>query len=226
MVVNLLGGSSLEILEPLAKILMINLVLSGDNAVVIAMASRNLRDDLKKKAIFFGTMGAVVFRIIFTVIVMYLMQLPFIHLIGGLLLLLVAYKLLVDVESEDTRIKIGSSLQEAIVIIIFADLLMSLDNVLGIVAVANNNMVLVIIGIILSIPIMLYASQFILRLMEKYSGVVYFGAALLAWTAGEMMLKEEVLHDYIRINATIEMVMLIGIVFITLSVGAFHRKYR
>ncbi|WP_083443641.1 YjbE family putative metal transport protein [Ornithinibacillus contaminans] len=216
----------MEILEPLAKILMINLVLSGDNAVVIAMASRNLRDDLKKKAIFFGTMGAVVFRIIFTVIVMYLMQLPFIHLIGGLLLLLVAYKLLVDVESEDTRIKIGSSLQEAIVIIIFADLLMSLDNVLGIVAVANNNMVLVIIGIILSIPIMLYASQFILRLMEKYSGVVYFGAALLAWTAGEMMLKEEVLHDYIRINATIEMVMLIGIVFITLSVGAFHRKYR
>ncbi len=101
----------MELLEPLVKILMINLILSGDNAIVIAMASRNLRQDLKQKAIVWGTLGAVIFRIAFTVIVMYLLKLPFIHLIGGILLLFVAYKLLVDKEAEENSVKVGNSLK-------------------------------------------------------------------------------------------------------------------
>ncbi|WP_245604706.1 YjbE family putative metal transport protein [Paucisalibacillus globulus] len=168
----------MEFIEPFVKILIINLILSGDNAVVIAMASRNLPSNLKSKAIIWGTVGAVLFRILFTVIVMYLLKLPYIHLIGGILLLLVAYKLLVEKEMEENKIKTGNSLKEAIVIIIFADMLMSLDNVLGIVAVAGNNMLLIISGIILSIPIMLFASQFILKIMEKYPFVIYIGSAL------------------------------------------------
>ncbi|MEN2766963.1 TerC family protein [Ornithinibacillus xuwenensis] len=216
----------MEFIEPLIKILLINIILSGDNAVVIAMASRNLPGHLKKKAIIWGTVGAVVFRIIFTIIIMYLLKLPYIHLIGGLLLLIVAYKLLVDKESDEAHIKVGSSLKEAIVIIIFADLLMSLDNVLGIVAVSNNNMLLIVIGIILSIPIMLFASHLILRLMENYPIIIYIGAALLAWTAGEMIVKEEFIQEIIVLNANMEYVLLLGIIVITLTVGGYQRRYR
>ncbi|MFS0673479.1 TerC family protein [Ornithinibacillus sp. 179-J 7C1 HS] len=216
----------MEFLEPLLKILLINLVLSGDNAIVIAMASRNLRGDLKKKAIVWGTFGAVLFRLIFTVIVMYLLNLPFIHLVGGLLLLIVAYKLLVAKESEESSVRVGNSLKEAIAIIILADLLMSLDNVLGIVAVSDGNMMLVFVGVILSIPIMLYASQFILRLMENFPVVVYFGAGLLAWTAGEMMIKEEFIQQNIPSGTSMETVLLMGIIVATLAIGGYQRKYR
>ncbi|MEN2465973.1 TerC family protein [Ornithinibacillus sp. JPR2-1] len=216
----------MELLEPLVKILMINLILSGDNAIVIAMASRNLRQDLKQKAIVWGTLGAVIFRIAFTVIVMYLLKLPFIHLIGGILLLFVAYKLLVDKEAEENSVKVGNSLKEAIVIIIFADVLMSLDNVLGIVAVSEGNMMLVIVGIILSIPIMLFASQFILRMMEHFPIVVYFGAGLLAWTAGEMMLEEEFIKQHVISGTSMELALLIGIIMATLSIGGYQRRYR
>lgn len=216
----------MEFLEPLLKILLINLVLSGDNAIVIAMASRNLRGDLKKKAIVWGTFGAVLFRLIFTVIVMYLLNLPFIHLVGGLLLLLVAYKLLVAKENEESSVRVGNSLKEAIIIIILADLLMSLDNVLGIVAVSDGNMMLVFVGVILSIPIMLYASQFILRLMENFPVVVYFGAGLLAWTAGEMMIKEEFIQQNIPSGTSMETVLLMGIIVATLAIGGYQRKYR
>ncbi|WP_084710733.1 TerC family protein [Ornithinibacillus californiensis] len=216
----------MELVEPFIKILMINLILSGDNAVVIAMASRNLREDLRKKAIVWGTFGAVFFRILFTVIVMYLLQLPFVHLIGGVLLLLVAYKLLVEKEPEESNVKVGNSLREAIVIIIFADLLMSLDNVLGIVAVSNNNMLLVILGIVLSIPIMLFASQFIIRMMDDFPVVVYFGAALLAWTAGEMMVKEAFVQQYLLNSRSMEMVLLAGVIVATLVIGGYQRKYR
>ncbi|WP_366480516.1 TerC family protein [Ornithinibacillus hominis] len=208
------------------KILMINLILSGDNAIVIAMASRNLRQDLKQKAIVWGTLGAVIFRIAFTVIVMYLLKLPFIHLIGGILLLFVAYKLLVDKEAEENSVKVGNSLKEAIVIIIFADVLMSLDNVLGIVAVSEGNMMLVIIGIILSIPIMLFASQFILRMMEHFPIVVYLGAGLLAWTAGEMMLEEEFIKQNVIAGTSMELALLIGIIMATLTIGGYQRRYR
>ncbi len=200
--------------------------MSGDNAVVIAMASRNLPSNLKNKAIVWGTVGAVVFRILFTVIVMYLLKLPYIHLIGGILLLVVAYKLLVDEEADESQIKVGNSLKEAIVIIIFADMLMSLDNVLGIVAVSNNNMMLVILGIILSIPIMLFASQFILRIMETYSFVVYIGSALLAWTAGEMLVKEPFIQRSLSSNTSMEIVLLIGLIVLVLSIGGIQRRYR
>lgn len=216
----------MELLEPLVKILMINLILSGDNAIVIAMASRKLRQDLKQKAIVWGTLGAVIFRIAFTVIVMYLLKLPFIHLIGGILLLFVAYKLLVDKEAEENSVKVGNSLKEAIVIIIFADVLMSLDNVLGIVAVSEGNMMLVIVGIILSIPIMLFASQFILRMMENFPIVVYFGAGLLAWTAGEMMLEEAFIKQNVISGTTMELALLFGIIMATLTIGGYQRKYR
>ncbi|SET22885.1 integral membrane protein, YjbE family [Oceanobacillus limi] len=215
----------MEFIEPLIKILLINLILSGDNAVVIAMASRKLPEELKKKAILWGTVGAVGFRIIFTILVIYLLKLPFIHLIGGILLLVVAYKLLVD-QNEDANIKVGSTLQDAIIIIIFADLLMSLDNVLAVVAASNSDIFLVILGIILSIPVILFASQLIMNLMERFTFIIYLGAALLAWTAGEMIIKEEVVHQFFVQNQLSESLFLALILLVIIAVGGFQRRYQ
>jgi len=209
----------MELIEPMVQILFINIMLSGDNAIVIAMASRNLPEHLQGKAIKWGTFGAIGMRILFTFLMIYLLNLPFIQLIGGILLLIVAYKLLVD-KPEEKNIKSGESLQEAITIIIFADLIMSLDNVLAIAAIANSNLLLIIAGIILSIPIILTASEFILKGIQKYPIIVYIGAALLAWTAGEMILKENLFHA----TKVVELLFLIGITLITLLLGGIIRQ--
>jgi len=209
----------MELIEPMVQILLINILLSGDNAIVIAMASRNLPDHLQGKAIQWGTFGAIGLRILFTFLMIHLLHLPFIQLIGGILLLVVAYKLLVD-KQEEKNIKSGESVQEAVTIIIFADLIMSLDNVLAIAAIANSNLLLIIAGIILSIPIILTASELILKLIQKYPIIIYIGAALLAWTAGEMILKEK-LFDVTKV---MELLFLIGITLFILLLGGIKRQ--
>lgn len=180
----------MDLVEPMIQILLINLLLSGDNAIVIAMASRNLPKELQGKAIQWGTIGAIGLRIFFVFIMIHLLELPYIHFIGGLLLLYIAYKLMVD-NPESKNIKSGESLKEAIFIIIFADIIMSFDNVLAITAIAESNMLLIIAGILLSFPIILTASEWILHLMQKYPGIIFIGAGLLAWTGGKMILKEK-----------------------------------
>ena len=209
----------MEIIEPIVQILFINLLLSGDNAIVIAMASRNLPEHLQGKAIRWGTFAAIGLRILFTFLMIYLLNLPFIQLIGGILLLMVAYNLLVD-KPEEKNIKSGESLRAAVTIIIFADLIMSLDNVLAIAAIADSNMLLIIAGVILSIPIILYASEVILKGIQKYPIIIYIGAALLAWTAGNMMLKENLFHA----SKMAELLFLNGITLTILLVGGVRRK--
>lgn len=205
------------------KILLINILLSGDNAIVIAMASRNLPEHLQKRAIRWGTFGAIALRILFVFLMISLLQLPFIQLIGGILLLIVAYKLLVD-KHENDKIKSGESLREAVTIIIFADVIMSLDNVLAVAAVAESDLILVIAGIILSIPIILTASEFILKLIQKYPIIIYIGAALLAWTAGEMMLKEKRVSTFVELHDQSELLLLTGITALTLIIGGLKRR--
>ncbi|GAB3062873.1 TerC family protein [Virgibacillus ainsalahensis] len=213
----------MEWIEILLKILVINLILSGDNAVVIAMASRNLPKNLQKKAIRWGTIGAIALRILFTFLMVYLLHLPFIQFIGGILLLFVSYKLLVD-KHEEKKIKVGNSLQDAVMIIILADLVMSLDNVLALAAVANNDLLLIMIGITLSIPIILTASQFMMKLMQKYTIIIYGGAGLLAWTATSMMLKEAPILVFLASIGLSERLFLVGITLFILLLGWFRRK--
>lgn len=213
----------MEIIEPLLKILLVNIILSGDNAVVIAMASRKLPDHVKRKAVIWGTFGAIAFRILFVFLVLYLLKLPWIHLIGGLLLLFVAYKLLVD-KPDEHQIKVGSSLQEAITIIIFADILMSLDNVLAIVAISNGQFLLIMIGIMISIPIILMASGLIMKAMEQYPSIVYGGTALLAWTAGEMIMKEERVTLLLDILSFPKSIFLLALIFLVLIIGGIRRR--
>ncbi|WP_156288974.1 TerC family protein [Oceanobacillus salinisoli] len=211
------------LIEPVLEILLINILLSGDNALVIAMASRNLPKNLQRKAIQWGTIGAVALRILFVFLMINLLKMPFIQLIGGILLLFISYKLLVDNHEAD-HIKSGESLQEAISIIIFADVIMSLDNVLAIAAIAESNLLLIIAGILLSIPIIMTASEFILKLIQKFPIIIFFGAALLAWTGGEMILKEKQIQHLLDAVGFSNLAFLTSITLISLIIGGLKRK--
>lgn len=173
----------------LLKVIIINVVLSGNNAVVIAMASRNVPKKQQKKAIFWGTFGAIILRVIFAVVIVYLLGVPFVTFIGGLLLVYIAIKLLISDEEEHLR-EGGASLFSAVKTIIIADAVMSLDNVLAIAGAVDGNLVGILIGVIVSIPIVVFGSQLILKAMEKYPIISFAGAGILSWTAGEMIVRE------------------------------------
>lgn len=180
----------LEYIAILTGIFMINIVLSGDNAVVIAMASRNLPARQQKSAILLGSAGAIIFRIILTVVIVFLLKIPFLQAVGGLLLIYIAVKLLKDEESEE-ECKAAGSLAEAIKIIIIADLIMSLDNTLAIAAVSKGNWLMLIIGLATSIPIIIFCSQIILYFMKRFPVIIYIGSGILAWTAGKMLVEDK-----------------------------------
>lgn len=173
----------------LFSIIMIDAVLSGDNAVVIAMATLRLESRQRKKAIFWGTFGAVALRVFLTVLAAFLLNVPYIQAVGGLLLTWIAVKLLSEDESGEDK-EAPDSMGRAIRTIIIADFLMSLDNVLAVAGVSGGNIPLLIIGLMMSIPLVVWGSTFLSRLMRKWPWLVALGAGLLGWTAGEMLLKE------------------------------------
>ncbi len=175
-----------EFMAGLFAICFINLILSGDNAVVIALASRNLPPKQRKLAIFWGSAAAIVLRVVLTVVAVYLLKIPFLQAFGGLLLIYIGIKLLTDEESED-EMEASSNMMTAIKTIVIADLIMSLDNVLAVAAVAKESMLLLIVGLAISIPIIIGGSQLLVLLMNKFPAIVYIGAGLIAYTAGEMI---------------------------------------
>ncbi len=179
----------MEFLLALASIMMVNIVLSGDNAVVIAMASRCLPPKQQKMAVLWGSAGAIGLRVILTLVAVVLLQIPYVQFIGGVLLIWIAAKLLMEDKCEE-NVEASGSFMKAIKTIIVADLVMSLDNTLAIAAVAKGDFMLLGLGLALSIPLIIFGSQLIIKIMDKYPVVVYGGAALIAWTAGEMMLND------------------------------------
>ncbi len=179
----------MESLFLILKIIMVNIVLSGDNAVVIAMASKNLPERQRSKAVWWGAVGAVVLRIVLTVAAVFLLKIPMIQLLGSLLLIYIAVKLLLDDEGHDD-VKSASTLGAAVWTIIVADFVMSLDNVLAIAAIAEGNWLLIVVGILISIPLIVWGSTFVMRLLYKYPVLIYIGAGILGYTAGEMFLKD------------------------------------
>jgi YjbE family integral membrane protein len=203
----------------LFEVILINIVLSGDNAVVIAMASRNIPKRQQKKAVFWGTFGAVILRLLFAIAIVYLLDFPFLTFAGGLLLVYIAIKLLIG-NDEDYHKEGGSSLASAVQTIITADAIMSLDNVLAIAGAVDGNMAGIVIGVLVSIPLVIFGSQLILKAMEKYPMISYAGAGILAWTAGEMMVGEpqfenilsQDLHLFIPAATT---VLVIGLGYLT-----------
>jgi YjbE family integral membrane protein len=173
------------------KIIVINLLLSGDNAVVIALACRNLPLELRKKGILYGVGGAVVLRILLTFFAVSLFELPYLKLVGALLLLWIGIKLIVP-EEEHNAVSIGTDtrLVGAIKTILIADLVMSLDNVLGVAAAAKGNLPLLVFGLVISIPIIMWSSQLVLKLIDRFPIIIYAGGALLGYVAGEMLVGE------------------------------------
>ncbi|TCL36444.1 YjbE family integral membrane protein [Anaerospora hongkongensis] len=180
----------MELLAALGSITFINLILSGDNAVIIALASRNLPPEQRKKAVLWGSAGAVVLRIVLTMIAALLLQIPYVQFVGGLALLWIAVSLLGEEKKHDVACKEAASFTEAIKVILFADLIMSLDNVLAIAGVANGNMILLIAGLAMSVPLVVFGSQMLMSLMDRYPIIIYIGAAILGWTASKMMVAD------------------------------------
>jgi YjbE family integral membrane protein len=183
-------GLMLEWFLLFLQIMLINIVLSGDNAVVIALASKNLPADQRKKAIWWGAFGAIALRVVLTIIAVYVLTVPYVQALGSLLLIWIAIKLLVD-EEGDSHIKGATTLGKAVWTIIVADFVMSLDNVLAIAAKANNDLTVIILGIALSVPIIIWGSTLVMKLLTRYPIFVYIGAGLLGYTAGEMFVKDE-----------------------------------
>ncbi len=180
-----------EFFSGLAAIILLDLVLAGDNAIVIALAARNLPRHLQKKAVFWGTFGAIAIRVLLTFAVIWLLKLPGLMLIGGLLLLPIAWKLLKH-EEHDPNITPASSFWAAIRTIVVADALMGLDNVLAIAGAAKGHMGLVVLGLAISVPLVVWGSTLILRLIERFPIVVYIGAGAIAWTSARM-----IAHDHL-----------------------------
>ncbi|MBL8532622.1 MAG: TerC family protein [Betaproteobacteria bacterium] len=193
---------SLNFLYALGAIVIIDLVLAGDNAIVIALAARTLPKDLQKKAIVWGTLGAIVVRILMTVIVVWLLQLPFLRLVGGALLIWIAYKLLAA-ESDDGGHEVHGSrgkpatFWDALRTIVIADAVMGLDNVLGVAGAAKGSYLLVILGLGISIPIMIWGSTLILKWVERFPVIIYVGAGVLAWTAASMICHEPAVERFL-----------------------------
>ena len=181
----------MDFLGPLAAIVLIDLVLAGDNAIVIALAARNLPQALQRRAIVWGTAGAVVVRTSLTVGVLWLLQIPGLMLAGGVLLVWIAYRLLVPGDTEGGHeVTPAASFWAAMRTIVIADAVMGLDNVLGVAGAAQGSALLVVLGLLISIPIMVYGSTLVLRLLERMPFLVYLGGAVLAWTAAKMILGE------------------------------------
>ncbi len=182
----------------LLKIIGVNIVLSGDNAVVIALACRSLPEQQRKKGVLFGSMGAIVLRIFLTFIAVYLLQWPYLKIIGSILLFWIALKLLVPDDEGGEHIKDNNNLAAAIKTIIIADVVMSLDNVLGVAAAANGNVPLIIFGLLISIPLIIFGSAVIMKLMDRFPVVITIGGALLGYVAGEMLVTDPALKEWIE----------------------------
>ena len=193
---------SLQFLTALLAIVAIDLVLAGDNAIVIALASRSLPPHLQKQAIVWGAVGAIVVRSAMTLVVVWLLTIPGLLFIGGALLIWIAYRLLLpeDGEGEGSTVKAAVSIRGAIQTIVVADMVMGLDNVLAVAGAAQGSYLLVVLGLLISVPIVVWGSTLMLRWVERYPVIVYFGAAVLAWTGAKMMTSEPFLKDVFAAN--------------------------
>jgi YjbE family integral membrane protein len=186
------------------KIIVANIVLSGDNAVVIAMACRNLSDKYRRRAIFLGSAGAVVLRIVFCAVIGLLLGVPYLKLVGGALLLWIGVKLVME-EDDEANIKAHDNIWAAIWTIIVADAVMSLDNAIAIAAAAKGDFTLIVIGLVISIPIIVVGATLISKALDRFPWLGLVGAALIGWIAGEVMAGDGK-HDTVVDGKIVEMV--------------------
>jgi len=174
------------------KIIVIDIMLSGDNAVVIALACRSLPDEQRKKGIFYGVLGAIALRITLTFFAVSLLGLPYLKVAGALMLIWIGVKLILPEDEHDAgNVQAATRLWGAVRTILIADFIMSLDNVLGVAAAAHGNVWLLAIGLLVSIPLVAWSSQLVLKLLDRFPVIIYLGGALLGYVAGEMLVSDK-----------------------------------
>lgn len=213
----------MEFLGALFGIMMVNIVLSGDNAVVIALASRALPPKQQKMAIVWGSAGAIGLRVVLTVAAVVLLEIPYLKFIGGVLLVWIAAKLLLE-DNDKGNVEASGSLWAAVKTIVIADIVMSLDNTLAIAAVAKGDYRLLGLGLALSIPLIVFGSRLIIRIMDRFPLIVYAGAGLIAWTAGEMMQSDRLLANYAQALPHLLLPALVTAAVV--GIGVWNNKYR
>ena len=218
---------STEFFSALLAIVIIDLVLAGDNAIVIALAARALPPHLRTRAVIWGTVGAIAVRAAMTLIVVWLLMIPGLRFLGGLALVWIAYKLLVPkVAKGDAHGKPVDSFRGAMQTIIIADALMGLDNVLAVAGAAKGSFLLVILGLLISIPIVVWGSTLILKWVDRFPVIVYLGAGVLAWTAAQMMLHEPLLAPFITGQYLIQAIAYAGTIGGVILAGLMAARRR
>ena len=212
--------SSAQFWVDVFKIIVIDLLLSGDNAVVIALACRNLPEAQRKQGILYGVGGAIGLRIVLTFFAVSLLSLPYLKLVGALLLLWIGIKLLLPEEEHgEGNIKANTHLWGAVKTIIIADFVMSLDNVLGVAAVAHGNVWLLVFGLLVSIPMIAWSSQLVLKLIDRYPFIVFGGGALLGYVAGEMLVSEALFKPLLEAQHALHWLVPAGCAILVVAVG-------
>ena len=181
------------------KIIVIDILLSGDNAVVIALACRNLPPEQRRKGVLFGVAGAIALRVMLTFFAVELLSLPYLKVAGAFLLLWIGIKLLLPEEEHDaTKVQANTHLWGAVRTIMIADFIMSLDNVLGVAAAAHGNVVLLVFGLLVSIPLIAWSSQLVLKLIDRFPFIIFAGGALLGYVAGEMLVSDRMMASLLE----------------------------
>lgn len=214
---------STEFFFSLLAIVFIDLVLAGDNAIVIGMAARNLPKNIQNKAIFWGTAGAIVVRAIATVIIVWLLRIPALMIGGGLLLIWIAYNLLIEQETHhdiDAPVSLGAAIRT----IVIADGVMGIDNVMGVAGLAHGNLPLVITGMLITVPIIIWGSTLFIRIVERYPLILYAGGAILAWTAGNMLTGDPLLAGFFQNSIIKYMINLILVLIVLLAAWLKSRQ--
>lgn len=208
----------------LLKIVWINIILSGDNAVVIAMAARALPPHQQRTAVLFGSGAAVVLRVVLTVVAAKLLALPYLQIIGGALLLWIGTQLLSEEEEGEGEDKQYGTMLAAVRTILLADLVMSLDNVIAVAAAAQGSMLLLVLGLAISIPLVIFGSTLMIKLMERFPIIVMLGAALIGWVGGETIVSDTILRDVLAANPWLHYAGAVtGAIFVVL-VGRWLQK--
>jgi YjbE family integral membrane protein len=219
----LMDGITTKFFSDLLAIIIIDLVLAGDNAILIGMAARNLPKSQQRRVIFLGTLGAIIVRAFATLVVVWLLKIPGLLVGGGLLLIWIAYGLLTE-KNEHTQVEAGQSMWAAIRTIIVADAVMGLDNVLAVAGAASGSFMLVITGLVISVPVVVWGSTIVLKFIERYPVIMYVGAGVLALTAGKMITSEPFLHPFFSVTPGIKWLVIGLIIGGVLFVGGKRRQ--
>lgn len=212
-----------EIMQPvfwlaLSKVIWIDIFLSGDNALVIAMACRGLPPKQRFWGMILGAGAAISMRILFTGIIAHLMEMPYLKLVGGLALLLIAAKLLVPDHGDGEGVKSADRLWLAVRIVMLADMVMSLDNVIAVAAASDGSLLLLILGLLISIPLIVAGAAFIMGILDRFPALIWAGAALLGWIAGEVMATDPIVRPYL--SAPFDSPAIYGVVGIVVALAA------